>query len=90
MAGEVADAPAVDGGPGEGGEFTASLRSVINDGMRQGVFRRVNDQLLAVQPLSMISSLYRWHQSEDERSAGLVADTIISYLYEGVLARPAE
>lgn len=69
-------------------EFTAQLRAVINEGMRQGVFRRVNDQLLAVQLLSMISSLYRWHLSEDERSASLVADTIISYLYEGVLARP--
>jgi TetR/AcrR family transcriptional regulator, cholesterol catabolism regulator len=67
-------------------QFTEQLRSIINDGMRSNVFRRVNDQLLAIQLLSMISSLYRWHLSEDETSANLVADTIIGYLYEGILA----
>lgn len=68
-------------------EFTGQLRAIINAGMRQNVFRRVNDQLLAIQLLSMISSLYRWHVSEDPSSANLVADTIIGYLFEGILAR---
>jgi AcrR family transcriptional regulator len=68
-------------------QFTEQLRSVIAGGMRDGVFRRVNDRLLAIQLLSMISSLYRWHLSEDDSSAELVADTIIGYLYDGILAR---
>jgi hypothetical protein len=35
--------------------------------------------------LSMISSLYRWHLAESEASAELVADTIIGYLYDGII-----
>lgn len=68
-------------------QFTEQLRSIIVGGMRDGVFRRVNDRLLAIQLLSMISSLYRWHLSEDDSSAELVADTIIGYLYDGILTR---
>lgn len=68
-------------------QFTEQLRSIIAGGMRDGVFRRVNDRLLAIQLLSMISSLYRWHLSEDDSSAELVADTIVGYLYDGILTR---
>jgi TetR/AcrR family transcriptional regulator, cholesterol catabolism regulator len=67
-------------------EFTDGISAIIKSGMRANVFRRVNERLLAVQLLSMISSLYRWHLAEDEASAELVADTIIGYLYDGILA----
>ncbi len=67
-------------------EFTDRIRSLIRSGMRANVFRRVNDELLAVQLLAMISSLNRWHLAESEASAELVADTIIGYLYEGIAA----
>jgi hypothetical protein len=53
--------------------------------VRSGVFRRVSDRLLAVQLLAMISSLYRWHLAENEASAELIADTVLAYIYEGVL-----
>ncbi|MGV0790171.1 TetR/AcrR family transcriptional regulator [Mycolicibacterium sp. XJ1819] len=64
--------------------FTDRLRSIINRGVRAGSFRRVNDQLLTVQLLSMMSSLHRWRLAENEASAELVTDTIVSYLYEGI------
>ena len=67
-------------------EFTEHIRGTIKKGVRANVFRRVNDELLAVQLLSMISSLYRWHLAESEASAELVADTIIGYLYDGITA----
>jgi AcrR family transcriptional regulator len=66
-------------------EFTDRIRAVIKQGMRDNIFRRVNDHLLAVQLMSMISSLYRWHLVENATSAELVADTIVGYLYEGIL-----
>ncbi|WP_051342632.1 TetR/AcrR family transcriptional regulator [Pseudonocardia spinosispora] len=66
-------------------EFTEQITEVIRAGMRAGVFRRVNERLLSIQLLSMISSLHRWHLAEDQVSAELVADTIIGYLYEGIL-----
>jgi TetR/AcrR family transcriptional regulator, cholesterol catabolism regulator len=66
-------------------EFTDGLRAIIKRGVRVNAFRRVNDQLLAVQLMGMISSLHRWHLAESEASAELVTDMIISYLYEGIL-----
>jgi AcrR family transcriptional regulator len=69
-------------------EFTERIRKIIRSGVRANVFRRVNDELLSVQLLSMISSLYRWHLAESNASAELVADTIIGYLYDGILAPP--
>ena len=66
-------------------EFTQRIREIIKTGMRANVFRRVNDELLSVQLLAMISSLYRWHLAENEPAAELVADTIVSYLFEGIL-----
>jgi AcrR family transcriptional regulator len=69
-------------------EFTERVRTTIRNGVRANIFRRVNDQLLSVQLLSMISSLYRWHVAESEASAELVADTIVGYLYDGILAPP--
>jgi TetR/AcrR family transcriptional regulator, cholesterol catabolism regulator len=66
-------------------EFTHRIREIIKTGMRANVFRRVNDELLSVQLLAMISSLYRWHLAENEPAAELVADTIVSYLFEGIL-----
>jgi AcrR family transcriptional regulator len=65
-------------------EFTDRIRAVIKKGMRANVFRRVHDELLAAQLMSMISSLFRWHLAESETSAELVAETIIGYLYEGI------
>jgi AcrR family transcriptional regulator len=67
-------------------QITGRIRTAIRDGMRSNVFRRTNDQLLSAQVLSTVSSLYRWHSSENEASADLVADTIIGYLYDGILA----
>jgi len=67
-------------------EFTEHIRTIIRNGVRANIFRRVNDQLLSIQLLAMISSLYRWHIAENEASAELVADTIIGYLYDGILA----
>ncbi len=69
-------------------EFTEGIRAILQKGMRATIFRRVNDQLVSIQLLSMISSLYRWHLAENEASAELVADTIIGYLYDGILAPP--
>jgi AcrR family transcriptional regulator len=69
----------------EEAEFTQRIREVIKAGMRINIFRRVNDELLSVQLLAMISSLYRWHVVESEPAAELVADTIVSYLFEGIL-----
>jgi len=66
--------------------FTARLQEIIQAGVRSGVFRRVNDRLLSVQLLATISSLYRWRLAENEASAELIADTVLAYLYEGVLA----
>lgn len=66
-------------------EFTKRIELVIKSGMRTNVFRRVNEELLTVQLLSMISSLYRWHLAESQASAELVADTIIGYLYDGIV-----
>jgi AcrR family transcriptional regulator len=68
-------------------EFTDRIRAVIRQGMRASLFRRVNDELLTVQLMSMISSLYRWHLSESATSAELIADTIIGYLYDGITLR---
>ena len=65
-------------------QWTAGLRTIFEDGMRDGLFRRVNTEVLAIQLISMFSSLYQWHIGEDEVSANLVADTIISYLFEGI------
>jgi AcrR family transcriptional regulator len=67
-------------------QITERIRTAIRDGVRSNIFRRTNDQLLAAQVLSTVSSLYRWHSSENEASADLVADTIIGYLYDGILA----
>jgi len=67
-------------------EFTQRIREIIKAGMRANIFRRVNDELLSVQLLAMISSLYRWHLAENEPAAELVADTIVSYLFEGILS----
>jgi AcrR family transcriptional regulator len=67
-------------------EFTDQIRTVIRRGVRDNVFRRVNDRLLSIQLLSMISSLYRWHLAENDTSAELVADTIVGYIYDGILA----
>ena len=66
-------------------EFTDGLRTIIKRGVRDNAFRRVNDQLLAVQLMGMISSLHRWHLAESEASAELVTDMMISYIYEGIL-----
>jgi TetR/AcrR family transcriptional regulator, cholesterol catabolism regulator len=68
-------------------DFTDRIRATIKKGVRAKVFRRVNDELLTVQLLSMISSSYRWHLSGNRSSADLVADTIIGYLYDGILER---
>jgi AcrR family transcriptional regulator len=68
----------------KGAAFTDNIRAVIRKGVRANAFRRVNDELLAVQLLAMISSLYRWHLAESQASAELVADTIVGYLYEGI------
>ncbi len=68
-------------------EFTDRIRGTIKRGVRTKVFRRVNDELLTVQLLSMISSSYRWHLAGNRSSADLVGDTIISYLYDGMLTR---
>lgn len=65
-------------------EFTNRIRAVIKKGMRTREFRRVNDELLTIQLLAMVSSLYRWHVAESASSAQLVADTIVSYLYDGI------
>ena len=65
-------------------EFTNRIRAVIKQGVRVGAFRRVNDELLTIQLLSMISSLYRWHLAESATSAELIADAIIGYLYDGI------
>ncbi|HEY1971856.1 MAG TPA: TetR/AcrR family transcriptional regulator [Pseudonocardia sp.] len=65
--------------------FTGQLEEIVRAGVRSGVFRRVSDRLLAVQLLAMISSLYRWHLAENEASAELIADTVLAYIYEGVL-----
>lgn len=64
--------------------WTTGLSALFDDGMREGLFRRVNADILAIQLISMISSLYQWHLGEDEASANLVSDTIISYLFEGI------
>lgn len=69
-------------------DWTTGLSALFEDGMREGYFRRVNSQILAIQLISMISSLYQWHLGENEASANLVSDTIISYLFEGI-QRPA-
>ena len=68
-------------------EFTGRLRNIVKEGVRQNVFRRVNDQLLTAQLMAMFSTLQRWHVAESEASAELVADTILGYLYEGILAQ---
>ena len=64
--------------------WTTGLSALFDDGMREGQFRRVNAQIMAIQLISMISSLYQWHLGEDEASANLVSDTIVSYLFEGI------
>ena len=66
-------------------EFTEGISALIRAGMRANIFRRVNERLLGIQLLSMISSLHRWHLAENEASAELIADTIIGYLYDGIL-----
>jgi AcrR family transcriptional regulator len=66
--------------------FTEQVQGIVERGMREGVFRRVNSRLLVVQLLAMISSLHRWHLTEDLASAELMADTIIGYLYDGILS----
>jgi hypothetical protein len=65
--------------------WTAGLSAIFDDGMREGRFRRVNAEIMAIQLMSMFSSLYQWHLGEDETSANLVSDTIISYLFEGIV-----
>ncbi|NDJ91799.1 TetR/AcrR family transcriptional regulator [Mycolicibacter kumamotonensis] len=68
-------------------EFTDRIRTMIKDGMRTNVFRRVNEDLLTIQLLAMISSLNRWHLIQGQASADLIADTIVAYLYEGIVSR---
>ena len=69
-------------------EFTDRIAGVLRAGMRKGVFRHVDERLLSIHLLSMISSLYRWRLVEDIGSGDMVAHSIISYLYDGILVRP--
>jgi len=64
--------------------WTTGLQTIFDDGMREGLFRRINTEVVAIQLISMISSLYLWHLGEDEASANLVTDTLIGYLFEGI------
>jgi Tetracyclin repressor-like, C-terminal domain len=73
---------------GKESEWMATVRGVFEEGIRDGIFRRINAEMMAIQLVSTFSSLYQWHLGEDEMSANLVVDTILSYLFEGILRSP--
>ena len=69
-------------------EWMVTVRGIFEEGIRAGIFRRINAEIMAIQLVSTFSSLYQWHIGEDETSANLLVDTVLSYLFEGILRPP--
>lgn len=67
--------------------FENRIRTLIESCVREHIFRHVNVDVLTMQVLSMTSSFYRWSSDMQLQPSELIADTLISNLFDGVRMR---
>src|SRR5262249_34542318 len=65
--------------------YEALVRKIIVDGMRSGVFRRVDAGLVTRAILGAINWTARWYRPEGPQTVGEVASAYSEYLVRGLL-----
>jgi AcrR family transcriptional regulator len=68
--------------------FDRGVRAVIEDGMRQGVFRPGDSKLLAFAILGAANWITRWYDPAGKASSDAIATAFADYLVRGLERRP--